>query len=59
MNIVTVVVTPVARFIGELERRRTYRNTERLIGALPADIRKDIGWPGSAQGIEERHEPRA
>ena len=49
MNIVSTFVT----WIGELERRRVYRRTERMIGALPAEVQKDIGWPGSARGVDE------
>ena len=53
MNIVSAIVAPVATYIGELERRRRYRTTERLIGALPSEVQKDIGWPGSARGVDE------
>lgn len=53
MNIVSAIVAPLAAYVGELERRRRYRNTERMIGALPAEVQKDIGWPGSARGADE------
>lgn len=49
MNMVSAIVT----WIGDLERRRVYRRTERMIGALPTEVRKDIGWPGSARGVDE------
>jgi hypothetical protein len=48
MNIVTAIIA----YLGELERRRLHRRTERLIGTLPSEVQKDIGWPGSARGID-------
>jgi hypothetical protein len=50
MNIVTAIIA----YLGELERRRLYRRTERLIGTLPSDVQKDIGWPGSARGLDSQ-----
>jgi hypothetical protein len=53
MNIVSAIVVPVAAYVIELDRRRRFRTTERMIGALPAEVQKDIGWPGSARGLDE------
>ncbi len=50
MNITSIIVS----YVGRLERRRVFRNTERMIGALPSEIQKDIGWPGVATGADER-----
>ncbi|MDP3899420.1 MAG: hypothetical protein Q8Q62_22320 [Mesorhizobium sp.] len=44
-------------FATLLAQRRAIRaalRTERMIGALPRDIRKDIGWPDSWVGPERR-----
>jgi hypothetical protein len=34
-----------ANLIGRLRRAVARRRTKMLIDALPADIRRDIGWP--------------
>lgn len=47
------ILSAIVACIGKLERRRLYRRTESMIGALPVEIRKDIGWPGSARGLDE------
>lgn len=57
MTIVSAIIAPIANYVGDLERRRRYRETERLIGALPAEVQKDIGWPGSARGTEADERP--
>ena len=46
------ILNSVRTYIGELERRRRFYRTERLVRGLPRDILKDIGWPGSAEGID-------
>jgi hypothetical protein len=38
----------LASLTGFIARRRAIRaaiRTERIVGSLPRDIRKDIGWP--------------
>ena len=40
----------ISRFAAAYLAHRTRRRTERLLGALPNDVRKDIGWPDSVQG---------
>jgi len=42
----------VAGYISHLAARRRYRHTERVIAALPAEVLKDIGWPGKARGLD-------
>lgn len=39
----------IARAIHAYRERRTLMYTERLIASLPAEIRKDIGWPEPAR----------
>lgn len=34
-----------ARFVGRYREIRAAARTERIVGALPRNIRKDIGWP--------------
>lgn len=34
-----------ARIAGDWRRRRLRQRTRMIIEGLPADIRKDIGWP--------------
>ncbi len=58
MVILSTLVAPVAAYLGDLERRRRHRRTERMIGALPAEMLKDIGWPGSARGLDEERRER-
>ncbi|GHD10556.1 hypothetical protein ACFOEZ_07130 [Tianweitania populi] len=37
----------VTRFAAMYLAHRARLRTERMLGALPTDIRKDIGWPDS------------
>ena len=37
----------IREFAGRIAERRRRRITERMIEALPAHLRKDIGWPHS------------
>ncbi|TWH01136.1 hypothetical protein L598_000100001170 [Mesorhizobium sp. J18] len=43
MSILSIISHYVEAY--RVDRQRT--RTARLIGSLPAEIRKDIGWPGS------------
>lgn len=36
---------PVIRLAARLRREWHLRQTERMLEALPSEIRKDIGWP--------------
>jgi hypothetical protein len=40
----------ISRFRAELNRRQT----EKMLESLPADIRKDIGWPTSIQAAADK-----
>lgn len=50
MNIVTVIAT----LIDNIRRRHRYHRTERLLGAMPTEVLKDIGWPGAREGLDVR-----
>ena len=45
----------ISRYAVRIRTLRDEIRTERFLASLPADIRKDIGWPG-AHG---RRRPRA
>ena len=36
---------PLARLASHVQEEWRHRRTEKLLESLPADIRKDIGWP--------------
>lgn len=38
---------PITRFASHVQAEWRHRRTERMLEALPAEIRKDIGWPTS------------
>ena len=42
----------VTGFIARRRRIRAAARTERILGALPHNIRKDIGWPALWVGPE-------
>jgi len=46
------IFSRVAGYIFHFSARRRYRHTERVISALPVEVLKDIGWPGTARGVE-------
>lgn len=46
------VLSALRGYLGEIERRRRFHRTQRIIGGLPPEMLKDIGWPGVAQGID-------
>lgn len=46
------ILTAMREYVGELDRRRRFYRTERLVRSLPPDVLKDIGWPGSADGLD-------
>ena len=39
------IMTSIGRVLHQYSAARSRYLTERSIGALPAEIRKDIGWP--------------
>ena len=45
----------VTGFIARRRRIRAAARTERILGALPHNIRKDIGWPDAYAGRRARH----
>ncbi len=47
------VLSAFRSYLGELERRRRFRLTRRMIDGMPAEMLKDIGWPGAADGIDD------
>ncbi|CAN0656052.1 hypothetical protein JF546_08115 [Nitratireductor aquimarinus] len=46
------VFTRVNHFVRHYRTALNRRRTERLIGTLPAEIRKDIGWPSQYTGLQ-------
>ena len=47
------MLTRLRRYVSRFSERRRYRYTERLMANLPLEVRKDIGWPGSARGLQD------
>ncbi|WP_157016140.1 hypothetical protein [Mesorhizobium xinjiangense] len=39
------ILSTISHLAVAVRERRSRARTERIIGTLPADIRKDIGWP--------------
>ncbi len=39
------IMSTISRLAHAYRVRRDAARTERMIGALPTEIRKDIGWP--------------
>lgn len=52
------LLNAISSYIGGLERRRRFYRTERLVRSLPPEVLKDIGWPGSADGLERDRQYR-
>lgn len=40
------ILSTLERFANEYRSARDRARTERIIRSLPAEIQKDIGWPG-------------
>ena len=38
------ILTAIARYAAELGEARTRFHNERILGSLPLDVQKDIGW---------------
>ena len=47
----------VGRYTATLRALREDIRTERILNSLPADIRKDIGWPEIYAGRRSRRRP--
>jgi|GEM_PF-4550109 len=49
---------PFARLVSYVQEEWRHRQTERLLESLPAEIRKDIGWPtrdANGTSVERLH----
>ncbi|WP_295806701.1 hypothetical protein [uncultured Nitratireductor sp.] len=46
------VFTRMNHYVRHYRRSLNRRRTERLIGTLPPEIRKDIGWPTHYTSIQ-------
>lgn len=53
------LLSAISSYIAGLERRRRFYRTERMVSSLPPEVLKDIGWPGSAEGLERDRLRRA
>lgn len=56
MNTLTIARS-FRQFAGRLRRMHVESRTERFLDSLPADIRKDIGWPDRFQESPVRRHP--
>jgi hypothetical protein len=39
------ILHSMKRYVGKIRTMRNEIRTERVLNALPSDIRRDIGWP--------------
>jgi hypothetical protein len=51
------VFTALRSYLGEIERRRRFYRTQRIMSGMPPEMLKDIGWPGAAEGIDDACHP--
>lgn len=49
----------LARVAADWRDARSAAHTRRIIASLPAEVRKDIGWPDATDGGLRRHLDRA
>jgi hypothetical protein len=49
------VVRSIRQYAGKVQTLRNQTRTERFLNSLPADIRKDIGWPDRFGRETSRH----
>ena len=49
------IMTNLGAIARDWNRRRLAARTERAIGSLPSEIRKDIGWPSRYTAEIGRH----
>ena len=52
------ILSAINRLAGSYRDMRRLSRTERMISALPAEVRKDIGWPDIRAPRGDRH-PRS
>lgn len=52
------ILNTITRLAGSYRDMRRLSRTERMISALPAEVRKDIGWPDIRDAPADRH-PRS
>lgn len=48
-----VIFSALLGYLGEIERRRRFYRTRRLLHTMPPEMLKDIGWPGAADGLHD------
>lgn len=48
------ILTVISRLAHTYRDRRRLSRNERMIGALPPEVRKDIGWPDRSATWGER-----
>lgn len=48
------ILSSIGRIATEYSAARTRARTERVLRSLPAELRKDIGWPETAHGRTSR-----
>ncbi|MGX5840370.1 hypothetical protein ACWGTI_06600 [Mesorhizobium sp. ArgA1] len=44
------ILNNVQHYVGKIRTMRNEVRTQRFLNSLPADIRKDIGWPDMYEG---------
>ena len=49
----STILRSVQHYVGKIRTMRNEIRTQRFMNSLPADIRKDIGWPDMYS--ERRH----
>ena len=48
------VARSISRYFGKVQTVRNQIRTERFLHSLPADVRKDIGWPDRFDGARRK-----
>ncbi|MBW8907781.1 hypothetical protein AB6802_29765 [Mesorhizobium sp. RCC_202] len=51
----STILRSVQNYVGKIRTVRNEIRTQRFLNTLPADIRKDIGWPDLYDGRVSRH----
>ncbi|WP_082583421.1 hypothetical protein [Mesorhizobium sp. Root695] len=41
----SIILRGVQHYVGKIRTMRNEIRTQRFMNSLPADIRKDVGWP--------------
>jgi hypothetical protein len=50
------ILNSVQHYVGKIRTMRNEVRTQRFMNSLPADIRKDIGWPDMYEGHRRMRE---